>query len=41
LRKSNPEQYVQESYQAIAEHCRGILKLMEKGAICFDYGNNL
>ena len=36
LRKSNPEQYVQESYQAMAEHCRGILKLMEKGAICFD-----
>ena len=41
LRKSNPGQYVQESYQAMAEHCRGILKLMEKGAICFDYGNNL
>ena len=41
LRKSNPEKYVQESYRAIAEHCRGILKLMEKGAICFDYGNNL
>jgi urocanate hydratase len=41
LRKSNPGKYVQESYRAIAEHCRGILKLMEKGAICFDYGNNL
>jgi urocanate hydratase len=41
LRKSNPEQYVQESYRTIAEHCRGILKLMDKGAICFDYGNNL
>ena len=41
LRKSNPEQYVQESYKAMAEHCLGILKLMEKGAICFDYGNNL
>ena len=41
LRKSNPEQYVQESYRTMAEHCRGILKLMDKGAICFDYGNNL
>jgi urocanate hydratase len=41
LRKSNPRKYVKESYRAIAEHCRGILKLMEKGAICFDYGNNL
>jgi len=41
LRKSNPEKYIKESYRAIAEHCRGILKLMEKGSICFDYGNNL
>ena len=41
LRKSNPEQYVQESYRTMAKHCRGILKLMDKGAICFDYGNNL
>ena len=41
LRKSNPEKYVKESYRAIAEHCRGILKLMEKGSVCFDYGNNL
>ena len=41
LRNSNPGKYVKESYRAIAEHCRGILKLMEKGSICFDYGNNL
>ena len=41
LRKSNPGKYVKESYRAIAEHCSGILKFMEKGSICFDYGNNL
>ena len=41
LRKSNPRKYVKESYRAMAEHCRGILKFMEKGSICFDYGNNL
>ena len=41
LRNSNPGKYVKESYRAIAEHCRGILKFMEKGSICFDYGNNL
>ena len=41
MRKSNPDKYVQESYRAMAEHCRGILTLMKKGAICFDYGNNL
>lgn len=41
LRKSNPAKYIQESYRAMAEHVRGILKLKEYGAICFDYGNNL
>ena len=41
MRKSNPDKYVEESYRSMAEHCRGILTLMKKGAICFDYGNNL
>ncbi len=41
LRKSDPEKYTQESFRAMAEHVRGILKLKDMGAICFDYGNNL
>ncbi|MFQ6604162.1 MAG: urocanate hydratase [Fidelibacterota bacterium] len=41
LRKSNPGDYTRESFRAMAEHVRGILKLKEMGAICFDYGNNL
>jgi len=41
LRKSDPKKYIKESRRSMAEHVRGILKLKEKGAICFDYGNNL
>jgi len=41
LRHSDPAKYVKESFRSMAEHCRGILKLKEMGAIAFDYGNNL
>jgi len=41
LRKSDPDKYIKESYRAMAEHCQGMLDLKEKGAIVFDYGNNL
>jgi len=41
LRKSDPEKYIKESFRAMSEHVRGILKLKEKGAVVFDYGNNL
>ena len=41
LRKSNPDKYIKESFRSMAEHCQGMLDLKEKGAIAFDYGNNL
>ena len=41
LRKSDSKLYIKESYRSMAEHCKGILKLREMGAIAFDYGNNL
>jgi len=41
LRKSNPKKYIKESMRSMAQHVSGILKLKTKGAICFDYGNNL
>ena len=41
LRKSDPDKYIKESYRTMAEHCQGMLDLKEKGAIVFDYGNNL
>jgi len=41
LRRSNPDQYVARSMQAMATHVRAMLALKRRGAITFDYGNNI
>ena len=41
MRENNPKEYLKRSYSSMAEHVRCMLKLNEKGAITFDYGNNL
>jgi urocanate hydratase len=41
LRQDNPEQYIQLSYESMYLHVQLMLQLMDKGAITFDYGNNL
>lgn len=41
LRKKNPSKYVALAKQSIVEHVRGLLKLRKKGAVVFDYGNNI
>ncbi|MFD6440237.1 urocanate hydratase [Peribacillus sp. NPDC060186] len=41
LRKSNPEEYVKLSKASMAKHVRAMLEMMEKGAVTFDYGNNI
>ncbi|MBB2151008.1 urocanate hydratase [Pedobacter gandavensis] len=41
LRKSDPEDYVKKSYETMAKHVRQMLTLQSRGAITFDYGNNL
>jgi urocanate hydratase len=41
LRLKDPEEYLRRSRAAMAEHVRGILELRRKGAVAFDYGNNL
>ncbi|MCU1350550.1 MAG: hutU [Acidobacteria bacterium] len=41
LRESNPEKYVALSYETMARHMRGMLELQRRGAVTFDYGNNL
>ena len=41
LRESNPERYLEMAYDSMAEHVRLMLELQAKGAITFDYGNNL
>ncbi len=41
LRTSDPSQYVQRSVAAIADHVRAMLDMQRRGAVTFDYGNNL
>lgn len=41
LRESNPEEYCKRSLDTMARHVRQMLELQQRGAITFDYGNNL
>ncbi|MDQ2950735.1 MAG: urocanate hydratase [Chloroflexota bacterium] len=41
MRRADPEEYVRRSRASIARHCEAIVALAAKGAIAFDYGNNL
>jgi urocanate hydratase len=41
LRTSDPDAYVRRSMASMAVHCRAMVDLMRKGAVTFDYGNNL
>ena len=41
LRKSDPDKYIDMSLTSMAVHCRAMLDLQKKGAVVFDYGNNL
>ena len=41
LRKSNSREYIKRSYEAMSKHCSAMLELQKRGAIVFDYGNNI
>jgi urocanate hydratase len=41
LREQDPEHYIQLSYESMHLHVQLMLQLMDKGAITFDYGNNI
>ncbi len=41
LRETNPDEYIRRSYEAMAKHVKLMLEMQHKGAITFDYGNNL
>ncbi len=41
LREQNADEYVKRSYATMAKHVRQMLELQKRGAITFDYGNNL
>jgi urocanate hydratase len=41
LRERDPDAYIARSMQAMAEHVRAMLALQQRGAVTFDYGNNI
>jgi len=41
LRASDPRQYIDRALDSIATHVRAMLELQRRGAITFDYGNNI
>ncbi len=41
LRRESPAQYIELSYDSMRRHVELMLALQEKGAITFDYGNNI
>ncbi len=41
LRESDPDTYIAASRRAIGEHVKAMLAFQQKGAVVFDYGNNI
>ena len=41
LRRADPKQYVRQATASIVEHVRAMLAMRARGAVTFDYGNNL
>jgi urocanate hydratase len=41
LRETNPQDYINRSLDTIAKHVQQMLALQKRGAITFDYGNNI
>lgn len=41
FRKAHQKDYLKKAYESMAKHVRGMLELQKRGAITFDYGNNI
>jgi len=41
LRKKNPSEYIKHSYESMARQMEAMLEMKKRGAIAFDYGNNI
>ncbi len=41
LRSKNPDEYVERAKASIGVHVQAMLELQRKGAVAFDYGNNI
>ncbi len=41
LRKSDPKKYLELASKTVFDHCKAMVELKRRGAVTFDYGNNL
>jgi len=41
LRKENPDEYIKRSMESMGVHVEAMLEMQKRGAITFDYGNNI
>ncbi len=41
LRQSDPARYQREAIRTMTEHCAAMVEMQKRGAVVFDYGNNL
>ncbi len=41
LRESDPDRYITESMRSMGEHVKAMLEMQRRGAVTFDYGNNI
>lgn len=41
IRRSDPDEYIRRSLDTMAVHVRSMLELKSRGAVTFDYGNNI
>ena len=41
LRKADPQRYQREAIRTMTEHCAAMVEMQRRGAVVFDYGNNL
>jgi len=41
LRQGDPKRYIDLAMDSMAVHCRAVLDMQSRGAVAFDYGNNL
>jgi urocanate hydratase len=41
LRDRDPDEYIRRAHASMAEHVRAMVGFLDRGAITFDYGNNL
>ncbi len=41
LRKTNPDKYIEMAYRSMVQHVKAMVDLKDRGAVVFDYGNNI